>query len=270
MSLCRLAAQICAVEALRGRTLAGDNVRDSETGLIRIDEDGNIDTAEQKPFINVFCDDAEAEAERRGLMEGGKLTMTFEFGITEQMPLVTADGQFLIDEESGGIVVGEHEKPSTAGINLLVETAERQIRVALADPANPWAALWAKFMSGPFKVDSRRGGSTKNGVRFGARQLAVTGMLTVDPAFGGEIRAGSTWRRFLDALAASEHDPLVATFESLLGIGDPALDFLEAARRYGLATGEARALGIGPFDPSRPATTIQAGILAGGPGGNAS
>ncbi|MCW4114745.1 hypothetical protein NPA31_007185 [Aurantimonas sp. MSK8Z-1] len=259
MSLSRLAAQLCAVQALRGRTLVGDNVRDSETGIIQIDADGSIATSLDRPFVNVFCDDTlAADTLRRDLWGGGRLTMSFEFGVTAAMPLVTPDGRYLIDSETDQIATAARAKPSDAQINILVELVERQIRACLMDPGNPWAELWREFMTGNYRVESLRGASDKDGLRFGARRLRVTADLLPDLPSGSPIAATSTWRRFLDALPGSQIETIAVEFAAMLGGADheDALDALR--RRYGLTRDEAGALLDRPQDA--------AGVAAAAPG----
>lgn len=54
MSLIRIAARMAAVRALRGRTLVGDNVLDSQIGALDVGADGELRTEEDKPFISVY------------------------------------------------------------------------------------------------------------------------------------------------------------------------------------------------------------------------
>lgn len=246
MSLARLAAQLCAVQALLGNTLVGSNVRDSETGLIRVDADGNIATSEQRPFINVFSDDERHEDGRRSLMDSGRFTMAFEFGVTGSMPIVTAEGSYLVDADTGQIILAEREKPLDAEINIVIEIIDRQIRVALSDPDNPWAELWRKFLRGPYAVDSIRGASDKDSLRFGARKLTITGGLLAEPPYRSPVADGSAWRAFLDALDGSQIAHLKPDFEQLLGTAesDDGVDLLR--RRYGHTIGEATKLGYAP------------------------
>lgn len=260
--LSRLAVQICAVQALMGNTVAGQNVRDSATGVIRIDADGDIKTGEQQPFINVFSEETEQESPRLELMGPSRTTQVFQFGVTGAMPLVTAEGRYLIDEESGGILMAERQKPSDAQINIILEMIERQIRVALTDPGNPWAVLWGRFLTGPFAFTSIRGQSREESVRFGARQFAVTGTVIGEPPYGGVIRQTSVWRTFLDLLAGSDLADLAQDIERLLGTDAPGSDLEYLRRRYGHSKDAARALGYG-FGPDQdPETPIRSLVVS--------
>lgn len=255
--LTRLATQLCAVQALSGKTIVLDNVRDSEVGVIQIDEDGDITTSAQRPFVNVFSEDSDSESGRLELMGSNDFMQVFQFGVTSAMPLVTSDGNYLLDEETGAIVFAEREKPSDAQINILVEIIERQIRVALTDPNNDWAQLWGRFLMGPYEFKSSRGQSRSDSIRFGARQLSVSGTLIAEPAYGAAVQEGSPWQRFLELLTGSALEHLRDDFERLLGTGDPQDDLAFFQRRYGHSSGAAKALGYGfdaDRDPDQPIT----------------
>ena len=50
----RIALRIAAVQALKGRTLVGDNVLDSRMTALDVDDDGNARTDEDRPFISLY------------------------------------------------------------------------------------------------------------------------------------------------------------------------------------------------------------------------
>lgn len=260
--LTRLAAQLCAVQALKGATIVQNNVRDSSVGVIAIDADGDIRTTEQKPFINVFSEDTASSGDTAALVGPSQSTQVFQFGITSAMPLITADGNYLVDAETGEIVFAERDKPSDAQINILLEVVERQIRVALTDPNNAWAELWGSFYSNTLEVKSMRGQSARESVRFGARQLSVTGTLIAEPPYGMPVKDKSIWKNFLDQLTGSEIEHVRDDIERLIGSGDLQSDLDYLRRRYGHSGEQATALGYG-FEANRdPDVPIQTTVLA--------
>lgn len=243
--LTRLAVQLCAVQALKGATIVGANVRDSEVGVNSLDQDGNIATTEQKPFVNVFSEDANATGGRLDLLGQYEFVQDFQFGVTSAMPLITGEGDYLLDAETEDILLAERVKPSDADINVLLAVIERQIGLALMDPDNAWASLWQRFWIGEVQIKSSRGQSRADGVRFGARQMSVAGQLLAEPGYGMDVRPGSAWHALLEQLPGSEIEHLAETFERLIGTDDPRGDLAFFQRRYGHGTAAADALGYG-------------------------
>ncbi len=205
----RAAIRICAVEALRGRTLAGQRVLDSDIGSI-----DDADT-ERSPFIAVYTDEENADG----------LALVFEFGVTARMRLVDPVTQQPIDGD--GV-------PETDGeIELALDMIQRQIHVALADPENAWADCWRGLFGRPTPT-SLRGADSKDGVRFAARQLRMVGRAQADPPFGHPLVTGSVWSKFMALVQASDEPGLAAKagiFASLVGTAKPLTDWriLQAA-----------------------------------------
>ena len=78
MSLNRLALRLLTVEALRGRTLAGEAVRDS----MAIPLDGPIALDLPQPFVAVYTDDGLSQPRGRDLSTaGGTINLLIEFGV---------------------------------------------------------------------------------------------------------------------------------------------------------------------------------------------
>lgn len=227
----RAAIRISAVEALRGRTLAGQRVLDSDIGSV------DDVASERNPFIAVYTDEETAEG----------LALVFEFGVTARMRLVDPDTNMPIDGD--GV-------PETDGeIELGLDMIQRQIHVALADPQNDWADCLRGLFGKP-TATSLRGADSKDGVRFAARQLRLVGQAQLDPPFGRPIVAGSCWARFMALVEASDAPGLpekAAMFASLFGTARPLTDwrlFQAALRQSGPVTD---ALGQSRADASWPA-----------------
>lgn len=93
MSLNRIAARIAAVQALRGKTLVGDNVLDSDIGALDVQADQSLRTDQEKPFISVYCDASVNKdgGGLRGLVANGQTDFLFEAGIAATMTVTDPD-----------------------------------------------------------------------------------------------------------------------------------------------------------------------------------
>lgn len=232
--LAREALRLATVRALRGNTWVGDRVHDSEHGPAddRADE-------ETLPLIVVYTDDVKASGDDEGdLLAGGTVKLAIEILITSRMR-VKVEGT---EDEAY-----QYDCPQTdAGMELTIGIIERQIRVALSNPNNPWGDLWHKLAKRFGDVSSMRGTSMREGVRFAGRQLTMDIEVPKDPVPGASI--GPTWVKFLELVdQAADLAPVRPMLHALVeGSALPltGADVLRAA--YGLSSDVARALQILP------------------------
>jgi hypothetical protein len=181
MSLIRIAARMAAVRALRGNTLVGDNVLDSQIGALDVGADGELRTLEDKPFLSVYTHSGRnTDTGLRALNGNGATEFLFEAGITAAM------GE--TDPETGAFTLHGIGIPGTdANFEFHLDMVARQIADALNDPANEWAEIWRKCSRAVGAVARERTSGDGNGVRLAAHQIKVTAELIMDPATGMEL-----------------------------------------------------------------------------------
>lgn len=221
MSLQRLAHRLATVAALRGRTLAGEAVRDSAIPPI-----DTMAGDELRPFVSVYTDDGGGVM--RGLVpdpSAKTLAIVIEIGVTAQMT----------NDEEWGI-------PTTdAGMEITLDVIERQIMIALADEGSPWAEMWRRLHSGDPQIKSVRGASAEKGLRFAGRQITIEVQPFAEPPFGPA--ATKLWADFLDLVAADEIlGPLEPTIRAMIEADAPPLDWQATMRALALTVAEADAL----------------------------
>lgn len=237
MSLAREALRLCTVLALRGATLVGDKVHDSEQGPV---EDYVKDKSE--PVIIVYTDDCTTPlTEPRQLYNGGRQDLAIEILVTQRMKVRLPDNN---NEEVDALVPIETD----AEMEFAIGVISRQITVALMDPANPWSELWREFATTISNRQDKRGSSMRDGVRFAGRQIVLTVDLLRDPVPGQAIAATSTWARFLARVDATpELAPIASTLHALIdGAPVDIPDWQIMRGGYGMTLGEARALQLAP------------------------
>lgn len=236
MSLSRFVLRTATVKALRGRTFAGDMVRDSEIGPID-------DAAKDKevPFVVVYTDDVEGDGAGTDLCENnGRHCLVIEIGVTTRMK---AKGAWAI--------------PTTdAGMELTIDAIERQIRLALANPANAWAELWRDLVQSIDGRKSQRGAAAKDGVRFAGRQFVLDVSLPREPHPGQPL--GPIWKRFM-ALAAADADlaglvPMLTQLATGGAENWPEWQRVRAA--YGLSAERTCALQLAPPAPAEATSPV--------------
>lgn len=238
MSLARLALRVSAVEALRGRTMVGENVRDSDIGSIDIGADGSLRTDEDRPFILVYTDAGRAnDTPLRDLHANGEIDLVFEFGVAT--PMMTTD------PETGESVLAGTTVPATdEALEMALDIIDREIASVLAGEG-AWPTIWKRLSNGVVKIERRRAVNAEQGVRFAARQMVVTLNARPDPVMGVPLAETSPFRMFADALGADRSDlaPVVA---GMLGETTGALTVAQLRERFGHTAQESRALGYGP------------------------
>lgn len=236
MSLARLAVRVATVEALRGRTMVGDNIRDSDIGAIDIAADGALRTDEDRPFVLVYTDDGRAtDVPLRDLHSNGEVDLVLEFGIAT--PMVQTD------PDTGESVISGSIPATDAAFEMALDIIDRQIASALAGEGK-WPTIWKRLSSGVAKVERRRAVNAEQGVRFAARQVLVTLNLKPDPVMGAPL--GGVWQEFAAALGDDCPDlaPIVA---DMLGTAAATLTVQQVRERFGHTPRESTALGYGPF-----------------------
>lgn len=233
MSLNRLALRLLTVAALRGRTLAGEAVRDSM--LTPLDGPAGLD--QPVPFLAVYTDDGVAQPHGRDLSTAvGTINLLIEFGVTAKMRFKLESGE---DDE---VLT---PPPTDDRMELTLDVMERQIKIALADPANPFAELWRILVSDVKTLATKRGAFADRGGRYAGRMLEIEVVALADPPYGAPVTG--IW---IAILGAFEDDPRLARHVSLirsLVVGDepmPVWQVLQA--QLGLSAAEAGDMLITP------------------------
>lgn len=249
MSLARLALRLLTVAALTGRTDAGGKVCDSE--IVPIDERAD---EVRLPYIAVYVDDAEAKGSKLDMFPAeGSVTLILEIGVTARvMSQVDDDGE---------AVLGWGIPPTDAGLEMMIDIIERQARVAIGDPTDPWSVLWRRVVTNVRAIKVVRGASDRNGVRFAGRQLALVCDIIADPQPGQPLAA--VWADVAAALKADTNLQAAGEAFETLSLGDrPA--WLAAQVGQGLTPNGVRALGIAPVFQTMaepPPTAVSAGVI---------
>ena len=240
--LSRIALRVAVQEALRGATLAGANVLDSQFTALDLDADGALRTDQDRPFISVYTDDGRGGAGNgfMSLFGDGTAQLVIEAGISAAM--------LEQDPETGGTaIVGVGLPDTDANMELTLDLMMRQVADRLVDPDDPWADLARELLGNVTSIERARIGQKQNGTRVAAQELRITGGLLADPVKGADI-AGSTYAKFLAALAASSDarlHKLKLAFEAALA--GATADWAGVQRELGLTDGQSIALGDRPL-----------------------
>ncbi len=231
----RTALRIATIEALKGKTLVGQNVLDSEIGALDVAADGRIRSDQEKPWIAVYTDAAKAEEclELRALYRSGITALTIETGITGAMTVT--------DPETGACEVMPGLRATDRALEFYLDCVGRQIATALSDPLNSWSEVWRALSSRIVRIERKRTSDETSGTRIAAHQLVVMVDLLPDPVFGDPIAPTSIWARLFEKMAAAQH-PYLATMQLLAGSPDGVRMHEAQRRRFGMTLEEARAL----------------------------
>lgn len=254
--LARIAIRMAAVEALKGNTLVGANVLDSEITSLDIDAGGNLVSKRKTPFITVFTEGSKSEAsdEPRSLHGTGSTELIFEYAI-----LVTQS----VRDENDNVEVVADIPAGDAEFEFFLDIVGRQIVDALTDPDNAWAEIWRGLCYRTGKMEIARA-SNAEGQRIAAHQIKMAVDLVDDPDRGVPLEAGTPFYEFLAKLEASDDAATIAKATlmraQITGTDEP---WEAVQRRLGLTRAELLALGLGPIagDLERATPPFEVGTI---------
>jgi hypothetical protein len=239
MSLVRIAARIAAVEALKGRTIIGSNVLDSEIGSLQVDGDGTIRTDEDRPFLTVYTDAAttrDVDTALRAMVVNGATEIVFEAGITAAMTETDP-----VTDES--VVVGIGVPATDRALEFFLDMVIRQVGDTLTDPENEWAQIFQSFIISVSNVSRARTSNDSDGVRLGGHQLRLNVSLLADPVKGEPLKPTSALAKFFAKAATLGDAAVLAQIDMMQAqIAGEALSLELIQRRFGLISEEAGAM----------------------------
>lgn len=236
MSIPCLAVRIATVAALRGRTLVGDFVHDSEIRPIDV-----LAGVESQPFIVVYTDDVQISPRQGDPLSGTtSFTLVLEFAIAAQMRLNP--------EQPAELIVPLTDARMEADLDRLAY----RIKAVLHTPDNPWSILWRSLVTEIDRIDTGRGASGEKGVRFAARQMQMKVGSLAEPARG--VPASGVWADFLTHFEQVDSNYAATIRADIEGDGD---NTTTRYRRQHQAQADAEALG---HDLAEPAVPIGAAI----------
>jgi hypothetical protein len=246
MSIARLAMRVAAARAIRDATLAEDRVYDSA-----IDPIDHAVLENRQPFIVVSTEDHDVAVIGRDMVHGDHdCTLLIETAVASRVAV----------EGDTGLTIPHTDE----GMELVLDILEHQIIAALTREHTAWSRVFMHLVPVIKARKSRRGASAEGGVRFAARQIAITCDLIEAPVAGAAIPNGGTWGDMMTVM--SEDEDLAPIGELLRGIieGDDMADWRRAANTLGIHQSTANALGIGPVldladDPESLAEKAMAG-----------
>ncbi len=256
MSLAALALRIATVQALKGRTWVGDNVRDSEIGAI----DDNAADAPQ-PFLVVYTDDGTflPRGESRELLSGGTVGLAIELALTQRMLVeVRAPSD---DNPSGEYTVDWRMPPTDAGLEITLNALGWQIRSTLASAEGEWPELWRSLALATANGQFLRGANAAEGMRFAGTSMKMLVEVPREPVPGRPLTP--LWVSFFDLCAKTPE--LIKTGAMLRAmIETPAEppEWLAIKQGWGLTLAEARALGLLPPPPSQSLSVGTGDVVA--------
>ena len=250
MSLACIAIRVAAVQALKGRTMVGENVLDSEIGTLDIGADGALRTPKEKPFISVYVGASKATdgLDLRAFNKNGNVDIIFEAGI--------ASPHVATDPETDESVIYEGLPATDANFEFQLDITMRQISDVLADPDNEWSELFRSLSLRLVSAERDRISADTNGTRLAAHRMKLTAEVIADPIRGMPLAPASPLARFFAKCEADliPSAPDMAKNVALMRaqVSGEADELQAAIRRYGMIYSEADAMLMTPaFEVTR-------------------
>lgn len=237
MSLVALAARLILVEALKGKTWAGDGVLNAPLEPVAdlLDADGS------KPMITVYTGMQKSKPVGRDLVSG-EVGHTLEIVTQVYIPPGDAEG-----EDVSGINV------QRGGAALAIDIVWRQIVAAIQVDLGDWATLWRKLIVSYEDFDSRPVLlEVENGMRVPCREVSLVCRTLPEPAFGValnpfwsaldvKLREGSTEEE------PTEHSRVADMISALITKPDDMPEWHKTMALMGWSRGAVEAMGLVPM-----------------------
>ncbi len=235
MSIVRILTRYAICEALKGETLAGDSVKDSEINAINLD-DQTLGIEESKPFIAVYTDDMKAEFgdNRPEYRENADVSIFIEWGVTSAM------GAF--DPETGETVLIPGVPNTDREMERQLDITGRQIIDALTCTMaqEEWLGL---LVIKRHSLSRARVSGADDGAKMAAHQFILKCDLIDDPIKGQEIIRPIP--EILAHMKASDDPANSKWAEVIEEMLQPSVSEAEAYRQhYGETIEQQRAVGI--------------------------
>ncbi|WP_276200578.1 hypothetical protein [Chelatococcus sp. XZ-Ab1] len=239
MSLTSLAIRLATIRALKGRTLAGDNVFDSTIKALDA-----LAPEATTPFIIVTTDDDQFAIEGRDLLAGDhRLELVIEIATAKKLAVEDGPDVLTIPASDAGL---------EASLNIL----GWQIARALAADGGEWSDLWRSIVVKVHSIASRRGADETNGVRYAARQFIYTVDHIAEPLPGTAPHEGDAWARIIAALKADPEFGSIGRIVEAEIVSNELQPWERVRAALGLADDEATWISDRPFEDGAPLAAL--------------
>lgn len=237
MSIVRQLLTISAVQAMRGQTLAGPCVFDSQISVLS----DALDDA-RRPVIIVSIEGSEQPD--HGIAQSllgrtANFKLLVQAAVFELQKMAEADGG---EPEELEYVLGETDAAFEATLNLM----DRQWRGVLSQPRNAWAEIFRGLVQRVGTINDIRATDPKTGRRHALRLTQVEIEAIADPVPGEDlppaIEAGLA---ALEAMA--DYAETAAAWRSVLADFAGLEDWELSQARMFMARGTMDALGLAPL-----------------------
>jgi len=254
MSLVRQLAQIAMVRAIRGHTLAGPHVLDSNIAGM-----GTIDFAGDQPVIACSIE----ESDQNDKYDRGFFGRTSVFKLYVQVVVATKASYTVVSvagEEVEEIVteIGSTDAAREATLNIL----DRQWKQALVDPVNEWGDRFRQLVPLIGRVKDIRITDPEGGRKYAARVYEIDGTAIAEPNFGEGLPEDID--RILTAAAAiSDYADIMTIWRDLFAKAASSDATVRLQASAALSSTAFAALGLNAIDPEGDAFSAAVAAIEG-------
>ncbi|MVA70221.1 hypothetical protein GOZ81_03965 [Agrobacterium vitis] len=178
MGVVRQLIQIAATEALLGRTIAEDRVKDSLIMALPLIMDDD-----PKPIIAVSVEDSLSPSTGDGLFRTDvSMTLQLQMAVAKSVSVA-------VEDENGDpgsmsmLEIGTTDAALEASLNLM----DRQWRLALSDPGNEWSQILLGLIGDFGRISDVRMVDPESGRKHAARIIEVTLDPIAEPSLGQDV-----------------------------------------------------------------------------------
>lgn len=230
MGIVRQLVQIAVVEAVRGKTLAGNSVYDSRIdALPAILQDG------KRPFLVFSIETGRQPKGDEGLLgRDNRFTLMVHAAVATASEIAGEDGSIAIAN------IGETDAALEAVLNIM----DRQWRAALSDGGSPWGNLFLEIVRDVEEVQDYRGTDPDTGRKHASRLTEVSLTVMAEPELGcGIVPTIETGLALLEADGDAAYAEIARVWREVLTDEDDLSDHVKLGAKLFQARDALLALG---------------------------
>ncbi|WP_281978808.1 hypothetical protein [Pseudorhizobium flavum] len=259
MGIVRQLVQISMVEAVRGKTIAQDDVFDS-----RIDSLPNLLKNSRRPLLIFSVEESQQDEE--GSLDNGFLGRAGKLQVLVQAAVASVQEV----KDGNDVVILPSIGESDAGFEATLNMLDRQWKTVLSGYADPWVNVFRGLVTSVGKITDARAADPETGRKHASRYTQVSLNVIDEPLPGDPVPpAVEAGLSLLEADGDSGYAEIADVYRKMLTEGEEWPEWRKIQAALFTSRGAMAGLGLGPlaiddlvdFDEARLSVSVVSDVV---------